>query len=214
MTPEFAKAVDPVFEYVLELLDRLEARQETVSGEREHQRIMRALDLAEASLGAGNEDWMAAKFALTCWIDEMLSAPIWDGSEDWKNNLLERELFGTADRALLFYTEAKKAVAERRRDALEVYYVCVILGFRGLYELPAAYAGSLIAENELPATLNDWLSQTGTALQLRRVPPVTPTGNIPRGAPEMRGYPLLMASLLALIAAGTLAGLAAAWAWH
>jgi type VI secretion system protein ImpK len=213
MTPDFAKAVDPVFEYVLELLDRIEAGRET-SAEREHQRILRAVDRAEAELGAGNENWQSAKFGLVCWIDEMLSAHVWEGAEYWSNNPLERELFGTADRALLFYTWAKKAAAERQRDALEVYFVCVILGFRGLYEIPEV-AADLVDKFELTATLNDWLSQTGSALQLRRgVPPINPTGKIPPGAPELRGYSLMMAALLAVILAGALAGLAAAWAWH
>jgi type VI secretion system protein ImpK len=213
MTPEFAKAVDPVFEYVLELLDRLESGQGETSGEREQQRIMRALDRAEAALGSGNDDWTAAKFALACWIDEMLAAPIWDHHEYWTNNPLEKGLFGTADRALLFYTWSKKAAAERRRDSLEVYYLCVILGFRGLYEIPAV-AADLAERFELPVTLDDWLANTGSALQLRRgIPPVTPTGTIPRGAPELKGYPLLMAALLAVLAAGTLAGFAAVYAW-
>lgn len=212
MTPEFAKAVDPVFEYVLELLDRLEAGRESTSGEREHQRIIRVLDLAEAGLGSGNEDWKAAKFALVCWVDEMLSAPIWNDAGYWTNNPLERDLFGTADRALLFYTSAKTAVTERRRDALEVHYICVILGFRGLYEIPEV-AADLVDKFELPATLNDWLAHTGSALQLRRgIPPVAETGNVPRGAPELRGYSLLTAAMLVLIAAGTLLGFV--WAFH
>ena len=213
MTPKFAKAVDPVFEYVLELLDRLDGGHADTSGQREHQRIIRALDLAEAELGAGDEDWMAAKRALVCWVDEMLSAKIWDDHEYWTNNPLEKELFGTADRALNFYTWSKKAAAERRRDALEVYYLCVILGFRGLYEIPEV-AADLVERFELPATLNDWVAQTGSAIQLRGgIPPVTPTGNMARGAPELKGYPLLMAALLTFLTAGILAGLAAAWVW-
>ncbi|MCY2992018.1 MAG: DotU family type IV/VI secretion system protein [Planctomycetota bacterium] len=211
MTPEFANAVDPVFEYVLELLDRIEGGHEA-SAEQEHQRILRILDRAEAELGAGNENWKSAKFALACWVDELLSAHVWQGADYWANNPVERVLFGTADRALLFYTWAKKAATERQRDALEVYFVCVILGFRGLYEIPEVAAG-LVDKFELSATLNVWLSQTGSALQLRRgVPPIIPSGKIPPGAPELRGHALLMAALLAVIAAGALAGLA--WALH
>jgi type VI secretion system protein ImpK len=211
MTPDFAKHVDPVFEYVLELLDRLEAGPRQASGEREHHRIIRVLDQAEAALGSGNEDWMAAKKALVCWVDEMLSAPIWDDASYWIENPLEKELFNTADRALNFYTWCKKAAADRRRDALEVYYLCVILGFRGLYDIPEVVA-NLVDQYELPPTLDDWLAQTGSALQLRRgIPPVVPTGKVPRGAPELKGYSLWMAALLALITAGALAGFTAAW---
>jgi type VI secretion system protein ImpK len=212
MSPEFAKAVDPVFEYVLELLDRIDAAQE-IDAERERQRILRVLDRAEAELGAGSESWKSAKFALACWIDEMLSAHVWKGAGHWIENPLERVLFGTADRALEFYKWAKQAAAVRQRDALEVYFVCVILGFRGLYEIPEV-AADLVDKFELSASLNDWLAQTGSALQLRRgVPPLNPTGKIPPGAPELRGYSLMMASLLALMVAGALAGLAA-WAWY
>ena len=105
MTPHFAKAVDPVFEYVLALLDRIE-HQENPSPE-QTQSFIRGTLLSRADQQLGqSEEWRLARYALVCWIDEMLTIAPWQGRDWWVNNVLEYSLFQTADRALLFFTRA------------------------------------------------------------------------------------------------------------
>jgi len=198
MTPQFARAVDPVFLHVLQLLDRI-SRDERVAPEDERLRIRGALDKAEAELGTGPESQLA-RYALISWIDEMLGveAP-WPHREWWQSNTLEWEAFKTQDRSEQFYLKAKEAGALRQKDALEVFYVCVVLGFRGLYRYPdrtAALAGPL----ELAPDLETWTRQTVMSIQLGRGRPPISEGLVSiEGAPPLDGpFSLIWASLAGL----------------
>src|SRR4029453_13066049 len=129
MTPRFAAAVDPVFLHVLGLLDRI-AKGESRHVQEERASVRALIDQAGAKLGAGQQ-WELAKYALVCWIAEvMLEAP-WEGRDWWNNNVLEVELFKMREAAERFFFDAKEAATLPQRDALEVFYVVVILGFRG-----------------------------------------------------------------------------------
>ena len=135
MSPKFTTAVDLVFLHVLGLLERI-GEGENPSPQDERVRIRSWLDHAEAQLGRA-PDWQFAKYALVAWIDEMLivEAP-WKDRDWWNENKLEWEVFQTNDRYQLFYKKAKEAFALPQKDALEMFYVCVVLGFRGLYRDP------------------------------------------------------------------------------
>jgi len=201
MTPEFAKAVDPVFLYVLGLLERI-GRDERITVEEERLRIRGQLDQAEAYLGQG-ADWEAAKYALVSWIDEVLIEAPWPSGEWWKNNSLEWEEFKSNDRSEEFYVRAKRdASALRRKDALEVFYVCVVLGFRGLYRDPERTA-ALAEPLELPPDLETWARQTSMAIQLGRGRPPISDGSVPiEGAPPLGGpFTLIWASVIGVILA-------------
>ncbi len=78
------------------------------------------------------DHFLGIRYALVCWLDEMfiLHSP-W-GAE-WNEQKLEEELYGTNDRAWAFWEQAKRAVARSGSDALETFYLCVMLGFRGDY---------------------------------------------------------------------------------
>ena len=194
MTPQFAKAVDPIFEYILTLLDRIDQRQ-SPSPEQTQSFIRNVLlNRAEQQLGQSHE-WQMAKYALVCWIDEMLVNARWDGQGWWMNNVLEFAMFQTSDRALRFYVNAKEAVGTATGDAMEVYYLAVILGFRGVYENPEQSAID-IAANDLPPTLEEWLRRTGEGIRLSATMPIQSTGRLPQGAPPLGGYSFLTSSLV------------------
>ncbi len=163
MTPNLAQAVDPILLHVLNLLDRI-ANNEQPSAPDEHMRIRVLLDQAEAIVGAGRE-WDLAKYALVSWIDEVLVDAPWDGSDWWSNQVLEVELFKTRLCNEQFYVRAQEASTLSNRDALELYYVCVILGFRGLYRDPNL-AGMLVETHGLPADVETWAKQVSMSIRL------------------------------------------------
>jgi type VI secretion system protein ImpK len=202
MTPKFAQAVDPVFLHVLGLLERI-ARDERPLPQEERIQIVALLDQAEAIVGAGAE-WELAKYGLASWIDEVLLEVPWDGREWWNNNVLEVELFSTRLCNERFYTQAQEASSLPRRDALEVFYVCVVLGFRGLYREPELTA-MLAQANGLPMDLDAWARQTALAIRLGQGRPALagPRSEI-QGAPPLRSQPLVLWSWFAatLLAAG------------
>jgi len=195
MTPEFAKAVDPIFLHVLGLLDRI-GRDENPAVQAERLRIRGWIDQAEARLG-GRPDWQLAKYALVSWIDEvMLEAP-WDGHEWWNENVLEVEMFNTRLAHEEFYLKAREASGLPQRDALEVFYVCVVLGFRGLYRDPEI-ASSMSEALGMPGDLETWAKQTALAIRLGQGrPKILETEEVGLGAPPLEGQTRLIWSSLA-----------------
>jgi type VI secretion system protein ImpK len=118
MREEIAEVVYATLASGLRLCERLAA------GERpdlaEEQARLRAL-LDRAAEGA--------RYALACWLDELFLASPWSAS--WNESKLEEGLYHSSDRAWKFWLQARLAQERGDRDALEVFYLCVLLGFRG-----------------------------------------------------------------------------------
>ncbi|HWA97559.1 MAG TPA: DotU family type IV/VI secretion system protein [Pirellulales bacterium] len=194
MTPKFAEAVDPVFLYVLQLLDRI-AAGDNPSPEDERLRLRGLLEQAQGKLGEG-QDWQLAKYALVAWIDELLIDADWQGRDWWNNNALEVEQFNTREANEQFYMQAKEATRLSRRDALEVFYVCVVLGFRGLYRDPYAVA-ALAEPRGLPADLEAWTKQAALSIRLGGYRKTLNDAGVPgAGAPPRTGQSLVVWSSL------------------
>jgi type VI secretion system protein ImpK len=195
MTPRFSKAVDPIFLDVLGLLDRI-GRDENPPVKDERLRIRGWLDQAEGQLGQG-EDWQLAKYALVSWIDEVLIDAPWEGRAWCLENALEVEIFNTRVCNTEFYVKARQASTLPQRDALEVFYVCAVLGFRGLYRDPVA-AAALAEPFQLPADLETWARQTSMAIQLGQGrPPISDASRPLQGAPPLDGPSMLIWSSFA-----------------
>ncbi|HEY5312823.1 MAG TPA: DotU family type IV/VI secretion system protein [Pirellulales bacterium] len=189
MTIQFSQAVDPIFLHVLDLLDRI-SRGEKPSPQEERMRINALIDQAGALLG-GSPEWELAKYALASWIDEVLLETPWDGVDWWNNNVLEVALFNTRLCNEMFYRRAQEAASLPRRDALEVYYVCVVLGFRGLYR-EETLAQMLTQALNLPPDLETWAKQTALAIRLGQGRPALPAPSRElRGATPLRMKPLV-----------------------
>ncbi len=168
MTPRFAQAVDPILMMALDLVDRIN-RSAAVSVQDERMRLRELFARAEAALGSAPE-WLLAKYALVSWIDELLVDLPWSGREWWGNNVMEVELFNTRLCNERFFVRAKEAATLATRDALEVFYDCVLLGFRGLYRDPRL-ADALTRTHNLPPDLTGWLRQAEQAIHVARPRP-------------------------------------------
>lgn len=177
MTPEFAAAVDSVFRQVLDLLDLIAAGEE-FDPHQVQQEILDRLEQADAAAGA-TRDWDLARYALVAWVDEVLLDTDWSGRDWWSNNVLEVELFRTRECSTRFYELAEQARGLPGSQALEVFYDCVVLGFRGMYRSPetAQTAGGRPSES-----LEAWLRRTALALA-RRDTVEPPLAALPSGAP-------------------------------
>lgn len=190
MTPEFAEAIDRVFLHVLGLLEHI-SRDEEPSAKEEQLRIRGWLDQAEGRLGSGR-DWELAKYGIVSWIDEVMIDAPWNGARWWNENKLETEIYNTNDREWKFYSEAKEAGKLPNRNALEVYYVCVVLGFRGLYRDPMAAVQNAEVLG-LPPDLETWARQTSMAIRLGQGrPPISDASQPIEGAPPLEGPDMLI----------------------
>jgi type VI secretion system protein ImpK len=170
MSPSFAKAVDPFILYVLHVLERIERGDEPDPVD-VRIKVLGQVNKAESML-ADIRDWALAKYALISWAEESLKEAPWSGSEYFVNNSLEFEVFGMQEFHTRFYTKAREAAGNQWLDALETFYICVVLGFRGLYgdeDMVAIFSGEL----HLPPSIDAWARQTASQIkhgQGRRVP--------------------------------------------
>jgi type VI secretion system protein ImpK len=197
MTPKFAQAIDPIFLHVLDLIERIDA-DENPDPQDERLRIRAQIDQAEAVLGS-SEEWTLAKYGIVSWIDEMLVDSPWEGREWWSNNILEVEFFNTRLCNEQFYLKAKQAATLPRRDALEVFYNCVVLGFRGLYRDPML-TEMLSQSHGLPADLETWSRQTSLSIRLGQGrAPLTGEKQAVRGAPPRNTLHRLIWSWLLVV---------------
>ena len=140
MTDAFSDLVMPIFQKVIELKDKL-TWGESPSLDDVKKKTRSWIDNAE--LRARGDDGLAqefglAKFGLVAWIDEVLTDSSWGKSVGWgsEDHVLEWNLYKTNLRAGRFYEmaeDAYEAVSQSRSstDPLEVYLLCVALGFRG-----------------------------------------------------------------------------------
>lgn len=193
MTPDFARAVDPVFLRVLNLLERIDG-DENLAPEKEQEQIQGDLHVAQGLLGQSQE-WNLAKYGLVAWIDEVLIEAPWRGREWWKENSLEWDIFTTNERFEQFFLKAREASTLPERNALEVFYVCVVLGFRGLYRDPV-HAPTLAEPLNLPRDLETWARQTSMAIHLRQGQPQIPSLSVTtEGAEPLEGPFMLIWSI-------------------
>jgi type VI secretion system protein ImpK len=133
MTDPFASVVSPVFQYVIDLQERLE-EGEDLALEPQREQILDLLAEADQQAGTSSQlahDYELARHALVYWIDEVLINSSWRHAMEWRQRILEWDLYQERLRADRFYEKAQEAEALAGTDPLEVYYLCVALGFRG-----------------------------------------------------------------------------------
>ncbi|MGL4461427.1 MAG: DotU family type IV/VI secretion system protein, partial [Planctomycetia bacterium] len=74
--------------------------------------------------------FLGVRYALVCWLDELfiLHSP-W--GREWNERKLEVALYGSNDRAWKFWDQSARAESRPTLDALETFFLCVMLGFGG-----------------------------------------------------------------------------------
>lgn len=135
-----------------------------------------------------------AQFAVVAFIDERVLTSEWEQKEAWRAHSLQFELYDRYDAGEQFFTRLERlhASAGDHVDALEVYYLCLALGFRGRYQLHNASEADAIVQR-----LYDDLSDESLAGD----EPLSPAG-IPEDRPSkpmrrpISGYVMALTTLL------------------
>jgi type VI secretion system protein ImpK len=104
------------------------------------QRIKELFDHAEreaGQLGVATEDVAHAKFALVAFLDETILSSDWVYRDQWLARPLQLELYDRYDAGEVFFDRLQQFLDEpmRHAEVLEVYYLCMTLGFKGKYQL-------------------------------------------------------------------------------
>jgi type VI secretion system protein ImpK len=132
-----------VFQEVLTVTERLRANRQAVSDAASfRQQIRDALKLADNEArkrGYTADDVQLAIFAAVAFLDESilnLRNPIF---ADWPRRPLQEELFGHHVAGEIFFQNLQKILgrdeSQETGDLLEVYQLCLLLGFAGRYSL-------------------------------------------------------------------------------
>ena len=211
MTPHFAAAVDPIFLRVLSVLDV--AAVQAVDPESLHLEMQSKLRQAEDRLmqPPWPAVWAQARYAMCAWIDDVLTNKPWDGQRWWQENKLEFHFFRTNVAGTEFFERAKLAQQLPQRDAIEVYYIAVVLGFRGLYAMPDS--PFLAQQHQLPGTIEEWARRTAAALSLRHGQSEMNAVSLPlEGAPALESRLAVVGTLLTTLVLTITAVLLAGWA--
>ncbi|MDZ4848952.1 MAG: DotU family type IV/VI secretion system protein [Pirellulaceae bacterium] len=173
MQPEFAKAIDPIFVAAIRLESRIESQVPIVTAD-ERATLIRKIEEAESKLGQRDE-WKLSKYAICACIDSRLIEMRWQARDWWKDNCLEKKFFGTRDAHEEFFKRAIEAGALPQKNALEVFYLAVVLGFRGFYSnSDQAYSRKMSSQFRIPNTIEEWCREVARSLHLRQGRPAIP----------------------------------------
>ena len=76
-----------------------------------------------------------SKFALAAFVDETVLTNNFPLKDEWEKNALQLEYFGEQLAGNKFYDKLDAMLKQMKvtADAVEVYYVCMLLGFKGKY---------------------------------------------------------------------------------
>jgi type VI protein secretion system component VasF len=183
MRDEFTRQLYDVLLHGLKLRDRVAggSRPELLT-EQARLKSMLGSSQSPAPWGGGSDpnrsisgsasggDFLGIRYALTCWLDEILIEAGW---REWDENKLENALYRTNIRYSNFWQQARLAEASpAAAEALEAFLLCALLGFRG--EL-----------GENPERLKEWVQSTrrrvtsGLGKELPPLPEKAPVSNVP-----------------------------------
>ncbi|MFT5322556.1 MAG: type VI protein secretion system component VasF [Planctomycetaceae bacterium] len=131
MTPEFAAVVNPTIHFVLNMVEEIRSGRPGVLADK-RQQIRNLLDEAgrqasRSSAAVSKQEFELAQRALVYWADEILT--ISDSS--WQRMTLEWELFNSQNRAFKFYVDGELEAKRSSANVIELWYLCVVLGFEG-----------------------------------------------------------------------------------
>lgn len=99
--------------------------------------LMSQVDRGAKKLRLETDDVFQAKFAFCALLDEIVLGSSLKVREDWERKPLQLELFGehTAGEKFFDRLETLRGEGARRLQVLEVYHMCLLLGFQGRYAL-------------------------------------------------------------------------------
>jgi len=132
-----------MFQELFTVTERLRSNRQAVTDSMSfRQQVRAAIKMAEAESrqrGYSAEEIQLAIFAVVAFLDESilnLRHPIF---ADWPRQPLQEEFFGHHVAGEIFYQHLQKMLgmsdSQSLADVLEVYYLCMLMGFAGRYTL-------------------------------------------------------------------------------
>jgi type VI secretion system protein ImpK len=93
------------------------------------------------------EEFDTARFAVCAWVDEAILSSPWSHRNLWQREQLQRIMYNTTEAGEEFF-DRMNALGFHQREAREVYYLCLALGFMGRH----CHAGDDFLLNQLKSS--------------------------------------------------------------
>jgi type VI secretion system protein ImpK len=143
--PERSENLALIYQEVLTATTRLRCNRQAVSDAESFRANTReALRLADTDgrrRGYSDEELQLARFAAVAFLDESILNSRLPVFSDWSRKPLQEELFGVHVAGEIFFRNLEKLLKQSDSaslaDVLEVYYLCLLLGFAGRYSISA-----------------------------------------------------------------------------
>ena len=87
--------------------------------------------------GIDNEKINLSKFALVSFLDETIISSSWNQKDSWLSEPLQLKFFNSFNAGEEFFDHLNKLRqrSSSNKDVLEIFFLCLTLGFRGKYQL-------------------------------------------------------------------------------
>jgi type VI secretion system protein ImpK len=138
-----ARNIVLLFQEILTAAVRIRAnrhRLTTIEGFRTH--VRSAFDSAEASTqksGYSREEARMAVLAVVAFLDETILVSTDPAFLEWQRRPMQEELFGGHVAGETFFQNLNQLLTDddvpRNADLLDIYYLCLVLGYRGRYSV-------------------------------------------------------------------------------
>ncbi len=125
---------------IFKLIMQLRTFQDYSEFELLRKHIVSLLDRMEMEAKRNNyksKDIQGAKFALIAFIDETIISSEWSQKETWTAKPLQLQIYDSFDAGEVFFKRLKEFRSRPNDyiDLIEIYYLCLALGFKGKYGL-------------------------------------------------------------------------------
>jgi type VI secretion system protein ImpK len=139
--PSLQQLTSGIFSLIMTLRQTGQYGQESELRER----LRRYLDVMQQHgmrSGYTQGDMTEATFPLVAFIDEVILSSDWEHREQWRDRPLQLDVFGerTAGRRFFKRLEELRREGSVRHELLEVYHLCLTLGFAGAYRISGMQA--------------------------------------------------------------------------
>ena len=101
------------------------------------QHLFRVAEEQGKAAGIQADAYTHARYAVTAYIDEMIINSRWAGRDQWASRPLQYDFFGeyVAGEGFFQHLDTIRRSLPLNADLLEVYGLCLILGFEGQYRI-------------------------------------------------------------------------------
>ena len=176
-------------------------RQHITNGESFRRRTkgtLQEIERVAVATGYDTNDVRDTHFAVVALLDSVVLHSNDPVRVEWERRTLQEELFGQTDAGVVFFDKLEhfrgRHDSQHLADALEVYLLCLLLGFEGRYS--GNLRGELDSITERIARRVDEIR--GTSRQISPAGSLPLTANIP-AAPQRRSNRLRTAAFASLI---------------